>query len=248
MTDTLHTTPRPTTNRVPSTLALAIREAQLLLRQPVFLLGVLLTVLYGSQNDYDGLSGPALAVTMFLGVPAYFAANLRVTHARRVHTDELLDTCPTSLQQRTLALCLGALGPFLVAWALAIGLDTAYGHRYDRLAEPGMLRLLVGPLSVLGGALLGIMIGRLLPIPGAALITMVGIVTACVYLQNGTNTLFSPYTSWGGWQTAAYVFDPERPGSRPGTSSTSHPCASWPHAEPWPHTPNGAAQPTASAL
>jgi hypothetical protein len=87
---------------------------------------------------------------MFLGVPTYFAANLRATHARRARPDELLGT-------------------------------------------------------VLGGALLGIMIGRLLAIPGAALVTIVGIVTTCVYLQDGTRTLFSPYTGWAAWTPGMWI-------------------------------------------
>jgi hypothetical protein len=213
MTGTLHAAPRQTTSPARSTLALAIREAQLLLRHPAFLLGIVLVIVFAidqfgwlSAVDQGTLySGPALAVTMFLGVPTYFAANLRATHARRTGIDELLDTGPTSPQQRTLALCLGALGPFLIAWALAAGLDTIVASGYERFDDPGMLRVLAAALTVLGGALLGIMIGRLLPIPGAALVTMVGVVTACVYLESGTKNLLSPYTEWSAWSSSVWM-------------------------------------------
>lgn len=213
MTGMLDVAPRQTTSPARTTLALAIREAQLLLRHPAFLLGIGLLIVFAidqfgwrSAVDQDAIySGPALAVTMFLGMPAYFAANLRATHARRARTDELLNTGPTSTQQRTLALCLGALGPFLVAWALAAGLDTIVASRYERFVEPGTLRVLAAALTVLGGALLGIMIGSLLPIPGAALVSMVGVVAACVYLQNGTNNLLSPYTEWSAWSSSVWM-------------------------------------------
>jgi hypothetical protein len=223
MTGTLDVAPQPTTGPAWATLALAIREAQLLLRHPVFLLGCVLLVTFAAQfapeNGLDQrtlYSEPALLVTMFLGIPTYFAANLRATHARRARTDELLDTAPTSPAQRTLALCLGALGPFLIAWALAIGLDAIAAARWHRVADPGTLRVLAAALAVLGGALLGIMIGRLVPVPGAALVTMVGIVTACLYLEWGADTkvLFSPYADWGAWTSLPAAIDvvPGSPG------------------------------------
>jgi hypothetical protein len=205
---------------------------------------IISTAQFEPQSAFDQgsrYSEPAPTVTMWLGVPTYFAANLHAAHARRAHTDELLDTGLTSTQQRTLALCLGVTAPFLVAWALAAGLDKIIAARCDRLAGPGMLRVLAAALTVLDGALLGVVIGRLLAMPGAALVTMIGIAAACVYLQNGA-TRCSAHTPTGapgyparGWESS--------PDPRPGTSSTSRRCASWPRAERWPHTASGVAQP-----
>jgi hypothetical protein len=87
---------------------------------------IISTAQFEPQSAFDQgsrYSEPAPTVTMWLGVPTYFAANLHAAHARRALTDELLDTGLTSTQQRTLALCLRVTARFLVDWALAAGLD-----------------------------------------------------------------------------------------------------------------------------
>jgi hypothetical protein len=223
--ETLHVRPRRelplvTTRPARATWALAVREAILLLRHPAHLIGVALLVMAVSTNSLiadlsdmrSAYSGPALVVVEFLGVSTFFAANLRVSRARRANAEELFEACPVSPAQRTLAACLATVAPFLVAWAVVAVLDGLAASQHVRLEDPGAIRLLGAALTVLGGGLLGIMVSRWMPFPGAAVIVMVGAVAACMYLQTGTNVLFSPFTDWAPWEPYS-VWNGDLPGS-----------------------------------
>jgi hypothetical protein len=201
---------------------------------------IISTAQFEPQSAFDQgsrYSEPVPTVTMWLGVPTYFAANLHAAHARRALTDELLDTGLTSTQQRTLALCLRVTARFLVAWALAAGLDKIIAARCDRLAgpcagrrphrprrRPARRRDRPSTSDARRGASHHGRHRRGLRVPAER-----------------SNTLLSPYTDWSAWLSGLWMG--VVPGSRPGTSSTSRRCASWPRAERRPHTASGVAQP-----
>ena len=199
-------------------LQLAPREGLRMLRHPLFLaaLGILLFLQVtmerqGVQGAFHNLvSGP----TFFTGVLGYFAAHSTATRTRRSHSEELLAPLPGDEQVRTMALCLGAAVPALVVQAIVLA-----GYAYALSAnvfvqEPAAAHLLQGPLTVLGGALLGIMVARWAPYAGVAAVVMVAMIAADVYVANrpqlaplGTFMNWASYGSGDGW----FGFEPGVP-------------------------------------
>ncbi|WP_433214607.1 hypothetical protein [Microtetraspora malaysiensis] len=172
--------------------AMAINEMWRLLRHPLHLLGAALWSLAIAKNAWDG-PRPAFSdltepMTMFWGVPVFFAANLVASAARRAGAEEMLGVLPRGRAERTGALCLAAFGPFLVgvgAQALLSFLYVATENQLERF--PTVAELACGPLNLLGACLLGIAMARWTPWPGAPVLTMVALVS-CNLIVNTTGT------------------------------------------------------------
>jgi hypothetical protein len=193
---------------LPVPLVLAWQEGWRIVRHPIALVGVVLMVVVmltekneGARASFELLStGP----TFFYGVFTYFAANLVASRDRRAHSGELLAATPAAATARVAGLCLAALVPALVcATFVATGhaLLTMYDG-YGYLAVPTFWHLAQGPLTVLGGALLGIMVARLTTIPGIALLVMLAMVTYDVWLGGDSMVRYQPlstYVAWAAW-------------------------------------------------
>lgn len=183
---------------------LAWNETWRLLRHPLTLLGLVLWIL---RVVSDGWAGPRPAfaaltseMTIFWGVPVFFAANL-VAGATRV-AEETLSVVPCDRQRRTAALCLAALGPFAlacVAQALLAGLYVVTGNKLERF--PFLAELSTGPLNVLGACLLGVAVARWLPWPGASVLVMLALMASNkIMLDHGGQYmlgLYLDFTIWG---------------------------------------------------
>jgi ABC-type multidrug transport system permease subunit len=195
-------------DREPSpVLTLAAQEGRRLALHPVF--GVLVamwiaTLVLGTNGPRDAFEMVTSAVTWFFGVPALLLANLTASRDRRAGSTELLAASPVSARSRDVALCLAALAPAagcaaLVASAHAVLL--ALGQ-YD--AVPSVWHLAAGPLTVLGGALLGIMVARWFPVPGAVALVVVALVAWNVAAANAAPHLqpLGTYVSWAMWPAA----------------------------------------------
>jgi hypothetical protein len=163
---------------------LARREAGRILRHPAYV--VLLAyfcVLAGVEAAGAGLPAQetvrdylAVLALLWFGPATFFAANLVASSARRGHAESQLDAAPTTAQTRTLATCLGVLGPTAVGAGLAAVLwvvDHA-GGTLDRAQGPAELASI--PLCALGGGLLGVAVARWLAWPGAPLLVMVALI------------------------------------------------------------------------
>jgi len=195
---------------LPVPVVLGWQEGWRIMRHPIALVGFALMVLValaewdqGARATFELISaGP----TFFCGVFTYFAANLVASRDRRAHSGELLSVTPAAPTARVTALCLAALVPALVCAALV-----AVGHAllisndgYGYLAQPTFWHLAAGPLTVLGGALLGIMVGRLTTLPGVALLVMVAMVTYDAWLSSDALLHYQPlatFVSWAAWGT-----------------------------------------------
>ena len=200
-------------------LVLAGQEGWRIARHPFAVVGlvwgVVVGVLLHDNGTRDAFEVVTAAVTFFLGVPVYFAANLVASRDRRAGGGELLAAAPLPERARTAALVAGSLVPFGLALAAVL-----CGHAlllaadaYDQV--PGPEHLLMGPLTVLGGALLGVMVARWFPLPGAAALGMVAMIAWNVAVNNRPESVapLGTYVTW-----ARYQPHPDWAGFNPGSA------------------------------
>jgi|GEM_PF-3101459 len=166
--------PATTRHAVP---ALAYAELRRLFRHPLTLLGpaVMTTGLLNHTWQWPQDSFRMITAQMVLmwGVPAFFAANLTGTAARRAGTDELLSVAPVDRAHRTAAACLTALGPFVLACPFqAVLLSLCLMFQVDLGRTPTGWEMAAAPLCVLGATLLGTATARWAPYPGVPLAVM----------------------------------------------------------------------------
>jgi hypothetical protein len=182
---------------------LAVPEAWRLIRHPVAVAGLALhlTVVatMADNGPRDAFDVSATGSTFFYGVFVYFAANLVATRNRRARSRELLGPLSAGEHERTLALCLAALGPALLNAVVVLATHLMLELRGLYEVHPTFGHLAQGPLTVLGGALLGLMVARWAPYPGTALVVMVGMFAYNIWLSNdgtGEGGLLGTYVSW----------------------------------------------------
>ncbi len=163
---------------------LARREARRMVRHPAYLLMLSYFLVLGGAEAADvGLPSRTtvheiltMIALMYFGVTTFFAANLVASSARRAHAESQLAAAPTTAQSRTLATCLGVLGPTAVAAAVAtaIWIVQTAGETLPRAMAPAELATI--PLCTLGAGLLGVATARWLPWPGAPLIVLIAVI------------------------------------------------------------------------
>ncbi len=153
-------------------VALARREGLLLVRHPAFIVGLVvlmpLMLLIGADGDGGGagvISQDDVSRTLLLvplGWAASLAANLCTLRSRRYGTDELFGAATLPPGSRTAAHLLACLATLPVSVTLAAGLVVIL-RLEGWQGWPRAEVLLVGPLIVLGGAMLGVAVARWLP-------------------------------------------------------------------------------------
>jgi hypothetical protein len=191
------------TTHAPAIGTLARREAWRMVRHPVYLF-VLVYVLLVSGIEAVDLGLPSRDTMrsvldsfglMFFGIATFFAANLVASSARRARAESQLAAAPTSAQTRTLATCLGVLGPTAVAAGFATLIWLIEHVGTDLPLAQGPAALAVIPLCTLGGGLLGVAAAQWLPWPGAALIVVVAMIAWVVAAGNNVDLRWtSPWT------------------------------------------------------
>lgn len=167
---------------------LALNESRRLLCHPLSLLGPALWILDVATSGWDGprpaFTALTAPMTMFWGVPLFFAANLVASASRRAGTEELLGVLPRGWADRAGGLCLAAFAPFLagvLGQAALLGLYLVTDNPLERY--PTIAELAGGPLNLLGACLLGIAVARWLPWPGAPLLVMVALIRVNQHLD-----------------------------------------------------------------
>jgi len=197
--------PRP----LPVPVALGLQEGLRILRHPIAVVGALLTVVLvlavGDNGPRDAFEVPVLGPTFYYGVFVYFAANLVASRDRRAHSGELLAATAVPASGRVAALCVGALVPAAACAVFVAAVHLMQSARELYLVSPSVWHLTQAPLTVLGGALLGIMVGRLSRVPGTALLVMVAMVALDVWLNtlSPTAELLGTHRTWAVWVPGA---------------------------------------------
>lgn len=210
-------TAAPTRAVVP---ALAVQEARRLLLHPLMLLGFgLWTVNAVRAVIADG--GPREAfetidsmLSFYPGIFTILVGGLVATRDRRAESREMLAPLPGRQEERLLALVLAAAVPALVGMALQLALHGYFLLDGRYLVPPGVAHILQGPVTLMGGLLLGVMVGTWAPSRASAVITMVLMVAVNVYLGARPDLApFGPMMSWAQWGTSGSVWAGTFPGS-----------------------------------
>jgi hypothetical protein len=189
--------------------ALVRQEGRRLVLHPAFAVGLALTTLaflfttFQDQAHRDVIGAITSGPTFFVGVLALFAANLVTTRDRRAGSTELLMPLPAREHDRTRALIVASLVPALATLLLVLlfhGLFLVL-HFYGRVPGPGLL--LQAAVTVWGGGLLGILVGRWAPVRPAAVLAVVLLVAGNVWTEGAEpqRRLFGAMTSWLVWNT-----------------------------------------------
>jgi hypothetical protein len=181
--DTADTIVRPPT----AVWALARKEGRRLVRHPIFVVGVLLSVAAFEFATWleapvlhrdDVLTGGSL---LALAGATFLAANLGALRTRRLGTEELLGSTPTDPAARTLGHLLS------VTWAAAAAMLVALVEigtllPFDPVGVPSVLELLMGPLIVALFGVLGVLAARWLPSVAVAPVALVALGGIQLYL------------------------------------------------------------------
>lgn len=193
--------------RRPPTPAAALGqvEAVRFARHPLILLALawIITVLV-----FDGDGGPRTAYTLVTDVPTFvlgpfvfFAANLLAGRERRNGSEEWLDSMPVPAAERTRAAQLAVVAPVALGTALVLAMLTVALATDQFVTEPTFLELVSGLLPLLGAGLLGVMVARWLPWPGAAALVMLALVATHIALADRYR-LLGAYVEWAAWSAS----------------------------------------------
>ena len=191
-------------------LTLGLQEGRRIVLHPLALAGLVLTVLpmvvVGDDGPRDAFDVLVVGPNSYYGVLVYFAAWSVASRDRRSHTRELLAATPVLATGRVAGLCVGALAPAAVCAAVVLSIHAMQSLRdlYVVAPEPGHLAQPV--VTVLGGALLGIMVARLTRLPGAPVLVMIAMIAVDVWLSTvddgallGTFMTWTVYSPGPGW-------------------------------------------------
>ena len=160
---------------------LALRHAVRMVRHPVLLLGVLWYAIVAGvphlpTTPYDQYSVVTGSVAFALGPLAFFSANLVASAGRRSGADEWTPSLPLPALHRTWALLLACLAPAALAAVLDLVVLVAIKADGGLIFPVRWQHLASVPVTVLGGAVLGVAVARLLPWLGMPLLAAVGLV------------------------------------------------------------------------
>ena len=187
---------------LPVWIVLGRTELRRILLHPVLLGSLAFVVLAGGL---DRGTGPREAYAMvtsagvfFLGPFAFFAANLLASRDRRHGSEDWLSSLPAPRRDRTAALLVACAGPAVLVTLLALITYAVYAAAGQMADHPVVLEVLAVCLGVLGGALLGVMVARWAPFPGAALLVMVALVAFHVSLRDD-QVLLGAYVEFARW-------------------------------------------------
>jgi hypothetical protein len=182
---------------------LARREAYRIGSHPVYLVLLLYFLVLGvAQVAGDGLAARdavrhvlLIVGVLWFGPATFLVTNLVASSAHRSNAESQMAAVPLSASARTLATCLGVLGPTAVAsgFAAVLWLVERAGGPVSRVQ--GVAELAVIPLCTLGGGLLGVAVARWLPWRGLPLVVLFALIAWVVaVMEHGALWWTAPWT------------------------------------------------------
>lgn len=202
----------------PVPVVLGLSEGVRIVRHPIAVVGgalmVVLVLVVGDNGTRDAFEVLSTGPTFFYGVSVYFAANLVASRDRRARSGELLAATSSPVTDRVAGLCVAAAVPAVVTTAFVLLVHVMNLARDLYFVVPGVWHMAQAPMTVLGGALLGIMVARLTSVPGAALLGMVAMFAWNIWVSNHTSdiqtlgtymswALWAPHADWAGMETGS---------------------------------------------
>ena len=195
---------------------LARMQAVRMMRHPVFLLGLgwyALLVGIGERPhtlyaEYSTVTG---SVAYLVGPIAFFAANLVASSGRRSGADEWTPSLPMPRLHRTSALLLACLAPAAFAAVLDLAVLSAirlYGGLDMHVQWQHIASV---PVTVLGGAVLGVAVARLLPWTGVPLVVVVALVSFNLWVTT-KDPYLGFYVDYAEWTTPGNMVPAMVPG------------------------------------
>jgi hypothetical protein len=195
---------------------LARLQAVRMMRHPVILLGLgwyVLLVGVGERPhtlyaEYSTVTG---SVAYVVGPIALFAANLVASSGRRSGADEWTPSLPMTRLHRTSALLLACLAPAAFAAVLDLGvlfLIRLYGGLDMQVQWQHLASV---PVTVLGGAVLGVAVARLLPWTGLPLVVVVGLISFNLWVTT-KDPYLGFYVDFAEWTTPGNMVPAMVPG------------------------------------
>jgi hypothetical protein len=185
---------------------LALAEARRLLRHPVTLVGFALWLLGCVQfllapiDPVPAFESTTIALSFTPGIPMIVAAHMVTTRDRRAGTLDLLGSAPARAVERVQALCLAAFAPALAALALNVLLFGVVTWLDGYADAPSPAQLAIPAATVLGGALLGVMVGVWSPALVSPVLAVVAMVAGHLALaEREVLWLLAPAVSWADW-------------------------------------------------
>jgi hypothetical protein len=201
---------RPARAALPVPVVLGLQEGRRIVLHPIALAGfalmTVLVVVVGDNGSRDAFDVVTNGPTFFYGVFTYFAANLVASRDRRAHSGELLAALPSSRPARVAGLCVAALVPAAVCTAFVTAVHASSSLRDLYVVAPDVWHLAQGPLTVLGGALLGIMVARWTSLPGVALLVMIAMILFNAWISEHDAEVqpLGTYVTWATWAPHPY--------------------------------------------
>lgn len=185
-----------------------------IVKHPVMLIGVvwyLVGMGIGTPDTpYDTYSAVTGMVAFLVGPPVFFASNLVASSERRSGADEWMPALPLRGSDRVFGLLLAGLAPAALALVLSLGVLALSSSAL--VAMPVAWEHVASvPLVVLGAAVLGVAVARLLPWTGLPLLVMVALVTVNLWVSERYDYL-GFYVDFAEWTDTAAV-----PAMRPGS-------------------------------
>ena len=189
---------------------LALQEARRLMRHPVTVLGFAIYVVATvstvivDQGPRSAFETVGMVLTFYPGVLMILAGTLLATRDLRAGSGEVLGPLPGRHEERVKAMALASFAPALVGLAANVTLHVCY-LAWDRYAAvpdgvPEVWHLLGAPVTILGACLFGIMLGTWAPSRVTAVIGLVGMVVATLFVESRPDIrLLSPALGWAEW-------------------------------------------------
>lgn len=186
---------------------LAAVQARRLLRHPILLLSLLWVVVgvgFGPPDTPYERYSMVTGLLIFIAGPAtFFASNLVATSERRTGADDWTPALPMAPAARTFGMLLA--GAVVAACVLVADLLMLAVAGPEEAGPPlHWAHVASVPVAILGAAVLGVAVARLLPWPGAPLVVMVGLVAANIW-TNDHQLYLGLYVDFAVWTSTDAV-------------------------------------------